>query len=148
VLGQGLIGIAFVFLGQAGTSVKGAYDVLVSIGVITYLVPYLFLFAALIRLRREPAGEEVILVPGGKPAAIFIACVGFCTAALAILLSLIPSPDEPRKVLVTVKVLGAAFVLIGLGVLLYWAGKARRQAVQELGAKTGGHFSGSKRSKT
>jgi hypothetical protein len=67
---------------------------------------------------------------------------------LAILLSLIPSPDEPRKVLVTVKVLGAAFVLIGLGVLLYWAGKARRQAVQELGAKTGGHFSGSKRSKT
>jgi glutamate:GABA antiporter len=148
VLGQGLIGIAFVFLGQAGTSVKGAYDVLVSIGVITYLVPYLFLFAALIRLQREPAGEEVILVPGGKPAAIFIACVGFCTAALAILLSLIPSPDEPRKMLVTVKVLGAAFVLIGLGVLLYWAGKARRRAVQELGAKTSGHFSGSNRSKT
>jgi glutamate:GABA antiporter len=58
VLGQGLIGIAFLFLGQAGTSVKGAYDVLVSIGVITYLIPYLFLFAALIRLQREPAGEE------------------------------------------------------------------------------------------
>jgi amino acid transporter len=132
VLGQGLIGIAFVFLGQAGTSVKGAYDVLVSIGVITYLVPYLFLFASLIHLQREKAGEEVISVPGGKPAAIFIAVVGFCTTTFAILLSLIPSPEEPHKILVTVKVLGAAAVLIGLGALVYRVGKTRRRPAQEL----------------
>jgi glutamate:GABA antiporter len=132
VLGQGLIGIAFVFLGQAGTSVKGAYDVLVSIGVITYLVPYLFLFASLIHLQREKAGEEVISVPGGKPAAIFIAVVGFCTTTFAILLSLIPSPEEPHKILVTVKVLGAAAVLIGLGALVYRVGKTRRRPTQEL----------------
>ncbi len=54
------------FLGQAGTSVKGAYDVLVSMGVITYFIPYLYLFAAMIKLQREPAGPEVIRVPGGN----------------------------------------------------------------------------------
>ena len=136
VLAQGLIGIAFVFLGQAGTSVKGAYDVLVSIGVITYLVPYLFVFAALVRVQGEPTGADVILVPGGKPAAISIAMVGFCTTMLAILLSLIPSPEEPHKILVTVKVLGAASVLIGLGMVVYWVGKSRRRPAQGFDAGT------------
>jgi amino acid transporter len=136
VLAQGLIGIAFVFLGQAGTSVKGAYDVLVSIGVITYLVPYLFAFAALVRVQGEPTGADVILVPGGKPAAISIAIVGFCTTMFAILLSLIPSPEEPHKILVTVKVLGAASVLIGLGMVVYWVGKSRRRPTQGFDAGT------------
>jgi glutamate:GABA antiporter len=136
VLAQGSIGIAFVFLGQAGTSVKGAYDVLVSIGVITYLVPYLFVFAALVRVQGEPTGADVILVPGGKPAAISIAIVGFCTTMFAILLSLIPSPEEPHKILVTVKVLGAASVLIGLGMVVYWVGKSRRRPAQGFDAGT------------
>jgi amino acid transporter len=130
VLAQGLIGIAFVFLGQAGTSVKGAYDVLVSIGVITYLVPYLFLFASLVRVQGEPAGADVIFVPGGKPAAIFIATLGLCTTTFAILLSLIPAPEEPHKILVIVKVLGAASVLMGLGVVVYWSGKSKRRSTQ------------------
>jgi glutamate:GABA antiporter len=136
VLAQGLIGIAFVFLGQAGTSVKGAYDVLVSIGVITYLVPYLFVFAALVRVQGEPTGADVIHVPGGKPAAISIAIVGFCTTMFAILLSLIPSPEEPHKILVTVKVLGAASMLIGLGMVVYWVGKSRRRPAQGFEAGT------------
>ena len=136
VLAQGLIGIAFVFFGQAGTSVKGAYDVLVSIGVITYLVPYLFVFAALVRVQGEPTGADVILVPGGKPAAISIAIVGFCTTMFAILLSLIPSPEEPHKILVTVKVLGAASVLIGLGMVVYWVAKSRRRSAQGFDAGT------------
>jgi amino acid transporter len=41
LLTQAVIGAIFIFLGQAGTSVKGAYDVLVSMGVITYFIPYL-----------------------------------------------------------------------------------------------------------
>jgi len=136
VLAQGLIGIAFVFLGQAGTSVKGAYDVLVSIGVITYLVPYLFVFAALVRVQGEPTSADVIHVPGGKAAAISIAIVGFCTTMFAILLSLIPSPEEPHKILVTVKVLGAASMLIGLGMVVYWVGKSRRRPAQGFEAGT------------
>jgi amino acid transporter len=136
VLAQGLIGIAFVFLGQAGTSVKGAYDVLVSIGVITYLVPYLFVFAALVRVQGELTGADVIHVPGGKAAAISIAIVGFCTTMFAILLSLIPSPEEPHKILVTVKVLGAASVLIGLGMVVYWVGKSRCRPAQGFEAGT------------
>src|SRR4029079_13200536 len=69
---QYFVGILFIFLGQAGTNVKGAYDVLASMTVIVYFIPYLYVFAAMIKLQSQPAGPEVIRVPGGKPVAVFI----------------------------------------------------------------------------
>src|SRR5262249_29261673 len=78
LLVQFVIGVVFVFLGQAGTSVKGAYDVMASMTVITYFIPYLYLFAALIKLQGETAGPAVIRVPGGKPTAVLVAIVGLC----------------------------------------------------------------------
>ena len=38
--------------------------------VIIYFIPYLYVFAAMIKLQREPAGPEVIRVPGGRPVAV------------------------------------------------------------------------------
>lgn len=130
VVGQGLMAIAFVLLGQAGTTVRGAYDVLVSISVITALVPFLFLFAALIRLQHDPVGPDVIRVPGGKPVARVVACVGFSTTLFAILLSLIPAPDEPHKFLAASKILGSTAVLVGLGIVVYWIGKSKVARVE------------------
>src|SRR5580704_16427334 len=49
LLVQAAIALLFVFLGQAGTSVHGAYDALVSMGIIAYFIPFLFMFAALIK---------------------------------------------------------------------------------------------------
>ena len=76
LLTQFVFGAMFIFLGQAGTSIKGAYDVLVSMGVITYFIPYLYLFAAMFKLQSEPAGADVIRVPGGKPVAYAVSIVG------------------------------------------------------------------------
>jgi len=45
-------GIVFGLLSQAGTSVKGAYDLLVQHGFDAYFIPYLFVFASMIRLHR------------------------------------------------------------------------------------------------
>jgi len=125
VVGQGLMGIVFVLLGQAGTSVRGAYNVLVSISVITALVPFLFLFAALIRLQNDPVGPDVTRVPGGKAVARVVACIGFSTTLFAILLSLIPAPDEPHKFLAASKILGSTAVLAGVGFVVYWIGRSR-----------------------
>lgn len=92
LLTQAAIAAAFIFLGQAGTSVKGAYDVLVSMAIISYFIPYLFMFASMIRLQREPAGPEVIRVPGGSRVAIPLALIGLYTTTLSIGLALIPAP--------------------------------------------------------
>ncbi len=122
---QAVIGAIFIFLGQAGTSVKGAYDVLVSMGVITYFIPYLYLFAAMFKLQSEPAGNEVIRVPGGKPAAYALSILGFTTTVFTIALSLLPPPDEPNKPLAVLKIVGGCGALLLVGVWLYWAGKRR-----------------------
>jgi glutamate:GABA antiporter len=113
-------------LGQAGTSVKGAYDVLVSMGVITYLIPFLFIFGAMIRLQREPAGPAVMLVPGGKVVAVFLSLLGFASTTTAIALALIPSEDEPNPQFATAKVIVMSLVLVFIGVGLYFRGKAKR----------------------
>jgi amino acid transporter len=125
ILTQSILGGIFIFLGQAGTSVKGAYDVLVSMGVITYFIPYLYVFAAMIKLQREPAGAEVIRVPGGKPVAYFVSVVGFATTALAIGLSVLPPPDEPNKALAVLKIVGLTGAMLGVGVVIYALGKWR-----------------------
>jgi amino acid transporter len=125
LLTQFFLGAVFIFLGQAGTSVKGAYDVLVSMGVITYFIPYLYLFAAMIKLQREPAGPEVIRVPGGTTVAKLVATVGFLTTALTIVLSLISQPDEPNKPLALFKIVVGTGALVLIGAWIYWAGKRR-----------------------
>ncbi len=125
LLTQSVIGGIFIFLGQAGTSVKGAYDVLVSMGVITYFIPYLYLFAAMFKLQGEPAGAEVIRVPGGKPVAYALAIVGFATTSLTIALSVLPAADEANKPLAVFKIVGGCGALVLVGVALYWVGKRR-----------------------
>ncbi|HEX3319825.1 MAG TPA: APC family permease [Terriglobales bacterium] len=125
LLTQWAFGVLFIFLGQAGTGIKGAYDVLVSMGVITYFIPYLYLFASMFKLQNEPAGPEVIRVPGGKPVARMVALVGLGTTVFTILLSVLPPPDEPNKLLAVVKIVGLSGVLVGIGAWLYWAGKRR-----------------------
>ena len=126
---QFLIGALFIFLGQAGTGIKGAYDVLVSMGVITYFIPFLYLFASMYKLQREPAGPDVIRVPGGKPVAKLVAIVGMLTTTATIAISVLPPPDEPNKVLAVVKIVGLSGLLLLIGVVIYRSGKRRAAGV-------------------
>ena len=130
---QAALGVVFALLGQLGTSVKGAYDVLVSMGIITYFIPFLYLFAAMFKLQGEPAGPGVIRVPGGKPVALIVASVGFCTTLFTIGLSLIPAADEPNKILAVAKIVGLTGLVLIAGVVLYWLGKrSAKQAARLL----------------
>jgi len=121
----GAAGMLVALLGQAGTTVRGAYDVLVSMAIIAYFLPYLFVFAAMIRLQSRPAGPEVRRVPGGRPVAIALASVGFASTAITILLSVIPGADETNKPLAVAKVLGGTIVLVGAGVAVFLASRRR-----------------------
>jgi glutamate:GABA antiporter len=121
----GAAGMIVAVLGQAGTSVRGAYDVLVSMAIIAYFLPYLFLFAAMIRLQSRPAGPEVRRVPGGKPTAVVLASIGFASTAVTIVLSVIPGADETNKPLAVAKVVGSTLVLVGAGVAVFFASRKR-----------------------
>lgn len=139
VLTQGVFGVVFVFLGQAGASVGGAYDVLVAMAVVITMIPFVLLFASMIRLQnleRFPTDSELpVTLPSGfvrsltilpRPISILLGAVGASSAAFAIGLSLIPPIEEPHKLLYISKLLGSSGVVIGMGLGLFTYGGRRK----------------------
>jgi glutamate:GABA antiporter len=131
LLAQAGIAVVFIFLGQGGTSVKGAYQVLVDSTVLITMVPFLFLFASTFRLYVDRAAPDVIRIPGGKATVTIAAAIGFTTTLASAILATFPADDEPNKPLAVIKVLGLTALMIGSGALVYFLGrrnltKARR----------------------
>jgi amino acid transporter len=139
----GLAGMGMALLGQAGTTVRGAYDALISWTVLTYFIPYLFLFAAMIRVQtrvqigtRGPDVKEraekglrsgsIRRVPGGRPVGLVLGAVGLASTALTIVLSVIPT-DNPNPVLAMAKTVGGTVVLLGAGVVVFALGARNKR---------------------
>ena len=122
---QGVGAALVAWLGQVGTSVRGAYDVLVSMGVITYFIPFLLMFGAMIRLQSEPAPAGALRVPGGRPVAIALALLGMATTGVSIVLAAFPPGEEGDRWIAAAKTVGASAFLVLLGVLLFVRGRRR-----------------------
>jgi amino acid transporter len=118
---QALAAATIALLGQAGSSVRAAYDVLVGMGVITYFVPFLLMFAAAIRLKPERAG-----VGPPRLALVTAAALGFLTTAVSAILAAFP-PGEGGWLAAT-KIVGGSVFLAALGAVLYLRGRAGRPA--------------------
>jgi amino acid transporter len=131
IIASGLAGIFFGLLSQTGTSVRGAYDLLVSMSLIAYFIPYLFLFAAMIRLQARPAPSGAMRLPGGKRVAIPLACMGFLSTTGAIILSLFPAEEEPNPVTAFVKIVVMTAVLLLAGLAVYRRGQRSIAALHE-----------------
>jgi glutamate:GABA antiporter len=108
-----------VVIGQAGATPKAAYEMLVSLGVISYFLPYLVMFAALIKLQREPAAPGVIRVPGGKSMAIVAGATGFATTLVSCVFAAIPPANEPHPARYVIKVAGLSLLLVASGMVTY-----------------------------
>jgi glutamate:GABA antiporter len=106
-------------LGQAGETPEKAYDILVSLGIIAQFLPYLPMFAALIKLQGEPAAPDVIRVPGGKPVAVIVGLMGFTTSLVSCVLAAIPPEGELNPIWYVIKVVGLSLLLVLSGALTY-----------------------------
>lgn len=122
---QAVIAAIFIFLGQSGTTVRGAYDVLVSTTVLITMVPFLFVFASAIKLYAEPSTPEMVKIPGGRATIVVAAVVGLFTTLSSIVLATIPDPNDPHKALAVIKVLGMTALIIGSGIGVFFAGRRK-----------------------
>lgn len=130
---QAAIAAIFIFLGQGGSTVRGAYDVLVSSTVIITLVPFLFLFGAALKFHAMPQTTTMVPIPGGKLSVAAASLVGLGTTVSAIVFAGFPAEDDPNKSLAVFKVVAlTALVLLG-GVAIYVFGRRKAGA---LAAKT------------
>ncbi|MGH9366355.1 MAG: APC family permease [Thermoanaerobaculia bacterium] len=125
LLTQAAVTVVFIVLGQAGTTVRGAYDVLISMTVIATFIPFLFIFAAAARLLRGPEAPGEVHLPGGHRAAVLLSGVGFLTTVGAIVLALFPAEEEPHKAFAVSKVVGLTALMLGAGFFVYRAGRRR-----------------------
>ncbi len=124
---QAAIAGVFIFLGQGGTSVRGAYAVLVSTTVISTLLPFLLLFASAFTLSGGPPRPEDVRIIGGRATVIIAATLGLVTTFGSVVLTLIPPTNEPNKPLAVAKILGLTTVMLGSGVLFYIAAARRKR---------------------
>ena len=132
---QAVLAVLFVLLGQAGTSVRGAYNVLVDMMVAASLLPFLPLFGAAIKLSGAPPVAGEVRIPGGRLTVIAMGALGMATSAGAILLACVPSPGEENPALAVLKVVGVTAAVLLSGALLYLCGSLRARRLQSRDAQ-------------
>ena len=124
---QAAIAACFILLGQGGTSVRGAYEVLVSTTVISTLIPFLLLFASAFPLSAGPPRPEDLRPVGGRPTVLLAATIGFLTTLFAVIIAFVPSGSEPNKALAITKILGLTALMLGSGAAFYVAAARRKR---------------------
>jgi amino acid transporter len=125
ILVQAGVSCAILLISQINESTRGAYDVLVSATNILYFIPFLYMFAAAIRLfSRKDRNEsrEAILIPGGKTGVWVISGIGFLVVLVGIFVSLVPPGDSTNKLGFEMKLVIGTVATVLLGLVLYRRG--------------------------
>jgi amino acid transporter len=120
----------FVSIGGGTTTVQESYDILVNLTILVYFVPYLYLFAAWIRLRlTEPPTQrdsEAMSMPGGAAGVWLMAGCGFLATLVAVALLFVPPPDTENVLNYQANIAGQSLLLFLIGFGFY--AFARRRA--------------------
>lgn len=119
---QAGVAALFVVLGQAGTTVQGAYQVLINMTFLVTFIPFVFVFAAAFKLQGEPLPPGGFRMPGGRVTVSVLALVGLLTTLVCMVLALLPPPGESGP-LVAGKVVGLTLVLLLAGAAVYARGR-------------------------
>jgi len=122
ILVQAGISAAILLLSQINATVIGAYQFLVDMSVILYFIPFLYMYAAAIRLsyrQDRRAGGQAVLVPGGKPGIWITGTLAFLITLGSMALAAIP-PGGENKLVFEGKLVGCTVLFIGVGLVLYF----------------------------
>jgi amino acid transporter len=133
ILIQAGISLTVLLLSNINETTSGAYQILVDAATILYFVPFLYMYAAVIKLagradRRE--NEHAVLIPGGKFGVWIAGGMGFLVTLVGIALSFVPPGETTNKYVFSVKLIGGTVIAVGLGLILYYRGV--RQKAQQL----------------
>jgi len=130
ILVQASISGAILLASQINESTRGAYQFLIDAAIILYFIPFLYMFAAVIKLagrRDRKENEHAVLVPGGKAGVWICGSLGFIVVLIGIAVSLIPPGDSMNKLGFEMKLVAGTVASVLLGLVLYWRGARAKQ---------------------
>ncbi len=130
ILVQAIVSGAILLVSQINETTRGAYQFLIDAGIILYFIPFLYMFAAVIKLaRRKDRGENrhAVLVPGGIAGVWVAGSLGFIVVLIGILVSLVPPGDSSDKMGFELKLVAGTAASVLLGLILYWRGARAKQ---------------------
>jgi glutamate:GABA antiporter len=131
ILVQAGVSGVILLLSQINQTTRGAYQILIDAAIILYFIPFLYMFAGVIKLayrKDRAANAHAVLVPGGIPGVWFMGGLGFVVVLLGILVSLIPPGETANKFSFELELLLGTLATILLGLILYWRGARSKQA--------------------
>jgi amino acid transporter len=111
-------------------TVVEAYQLVVDAAIILYFIPFLYMFAAVIKLahrKDRTDNPHAVLVPGGITGVWISGGLGFMVILIGILFSLVPPGDASNKLVFELKLVGGTLASILLGLFLYWRGARSKQ---------------------
>jgi len=131
ILVQATLSGAILLGSEFNETTRGAYQFLIDAGIILYFIPFLYMFAAVIKLayrRDRKENSHAVLVPGGRAGVWICGGLGFAVVLLGILVSLVPPGDSSNKLGFEMKLVGGTVASILIGLILYWRGARAKQA--------------------
>jgi len=131
ILVQASISAAILLGSQINETTQGAYQKLIDAGIILYFIPFLYMFAAVIKLAHRKDRNEnthAILVPGGVAGVWICGGLGFLVVLGGIALSFVPPGDSANKLGFFMTLVVGTVASIFLGLILYWRGVRQKQA--------------------
>jgi amino acid transporter len=132
ILVQAGISGAILLLSQIQSeTVQSAYQMLIDAAIILYFIPFLYMFAAAIKLSRRKdrtENEQAVLIPGGMAGVWLSGGIGFLVVLIGIFVSLIPPGETLHKVSFELRLVGGTLASIFLGLILYWRGVRSKKA--------------------
>jgi len=130
ILVQAIVSGAILLLSQINESTRGAYQILIDAAIILYFIPFLYMFAAVIKLVGRKDRKEnplAILVPGGKAGVVICGGLGFLVVLIGIVVSLVPTSDSENKLDFFLKLVIGTGASVLLGLVLYWRGSRAKR---------------------
>jgi amino acid transporter len=130
ILVQAGISAAILLGSQINESMQGAYQKLIDAGIILYFIPFLYMFAAVIKLayRKDRAqNTHAVLVPGGIAGVWICGSLGFLVVLLGIAVSLFPPGGTANKLSFFLQLAAGTVISVLIGLVLYWRGSQAKR---------------------
>lgn len=116
-----LVTVFFVILSGLGEKAEQVYNILISLEIVTFLIPYLYIFASVIKFEVDKKFKGKVDLPGGRRNAMAAGIVGFLVVTASLLLAFVPGDDveNPLTFIITVVISLVFNMTVGIGIYLY-----------------------------